>query len=777
MSCLIGQDWVSQLSGEILMSRDSLIALAVVSTLLVVFRPSQESRGDGFIVIERPYVPDGPHVIHMPPRVVHFPLEVKKHIVTADIHDTVGNTKVDQIFHNPNSQQMEGTYMFPLPETAAVQKFSMWMNGKEVQGELLDAEKARSIYEDIVRKMKDPALLEYMGSRLYKARVFPIPANGDVRIALEYTETINVQEGQGSYRYPLNTEKFSAKDIEEVAINVILRSQVTLKNVFCSSHNATVSRPNDHEARISFEARQVKPDQDFVVHYQMSEKEFGLSLLSFKPSGEDGFFMARIAPPVSTTQARITPKDVCFVVDTSGSMAGDKINQARKAMTFCVSSLRPDDRFNVISFASETRPFRPSLIPATRENIEAALADIDKIAAAGGTNINDALLEAIKAKAGADGDRPYMIVFMTDGEPTVGEREPATIQANVNKANARTCRLFVFGIGHDLNTKLLDRLAEDNRGAREYIEEKEDIEVKVSSFFRKVSDPVLSDMELRFPSADVYDLYPKQLPDLFYGGELVMVGRYRKAGRDNVAIRGKRQVETLTWEYPAQLADARTENEFLPRLWATRKIGYLIDDIRLRGENKEVKDEIVALAKRYAILTPYTSYLVVEDSDKSHVTGIGGHQAAPAVRYLWGAMRRDDKLGSSMRSAGESQLATSGGAAVDASKNAISLQAGNFSANMDSYYDRLQVAGAPLSPTGAPTTQQSIKTVGAKTFYLDNGRWIDSEYDNKAVTRKVKAFSQEYFDLLRATPELRKYVALGTRLVVLWAQTVYEIVE
>jgi Ca-activated chloride channel family protein len=762
---------------EMTMSSQRTLA-AAASALLLALMPVAHALADGFIVIERPIpIPrPRPGPIPIPPRIAYFPLEVKNHNVTCDIRDTVGTTKIDQVFHNPNNVQMEGTYLFPLPETASVQKFSMWMNGKEVHGELLDAAKARATYEDIVRRMRDPALLEYVGGRVYRARVFPIPANGDVRIALQYDETIGVNDGLATYRYPLNTEKFSAKDIEDVTIVVNIKSPIPLKSVFCPSHNATVSRPNDREARVGFEAHHVKPDQDFIVHYQMSEKEFGLSLLTFRPAGEDGFFMARIAPPIDVSAQKIIPKDVCFVFDTSGSMAGEKIAQAKRAMTFCLSSLRPEDRFNIISFATETRPFRETLVPATRENIDAAKTDVERVEAAGGTNINEALLAAIKARANAEDERPYMIVFITDGEPTVDERDPAKIQANVKKANEGRCRLFVFGVGHDLNTKLLDRLAEDNRGAREYIHEKEDIEVKISSFFKKVSDPVLSDIALRFGGADAFDVYPRQLPDLFHGGELVVLGRYRTPGRHNVAMSGTRAGRSMTWAFQSTLADSGTENDFLPRLWATRKIGYLMDEIRLHGETNEVKDEIIRLAKRYAIITPYTSYLVVEDT-----TGVARAGAAPAARALREYAAKDGTFMGAMKSAEGYTHSSRGPVAVRGSEEARAMQqaarpeGGRFGAGgyggMMGGYDGAS-AGQPTGPQ-----ESVIRIVGTKTFYLDNGRWTDSEYDGKAATKKVKAFSDDYFKLLRTTPELGKYLALGGRILVVLRTAAYEVVE
>lgn len=769
-------------------------SIGLFATLLALVLPGAAARADGFIIIERPPVVILPQPIPrpLPPRITHFPLEVRRHIVTCTIRDTVAVTKVDQVFRNPNNQQLDGTYMFPLPENAAVQRFSLWIDGKEVKGELLEADKARQIYEDIVRQTKDPGLLEYVGSRLYRARVFPIPPNGDVRVGLEYSETVPVSDGLATYRYPLNTEKYSASNIEDVAITVEIKSQVPLKTVFCPSHTTTVSRPNDREAKVGFEAHQVKPDKDFVVHYLMTEKEFGLSLLSHRPAGEDGYFLARIAPPFTAAPDKVMPKDVCFVLDTSGSMNGDKIVQAKKALLFCLSSLRKEDRFNLITFATDVRPFRDGLVDARSEIVDAAKAEVNRIEAAGGTSIDDALQAALKAGKGRGGDRPFMIVFITDGEPTVGERDPEKILVNVKKANEAGLRLFVFGVGNDLNAKLLDRLADDNRGAREYIGDKEDIELKVSSFFRKVSDPVLGDIELKFSEADTLDVYPKTLPDLFHGSELVVVGRFRRPGNHTVTMTGKRGGEAMSWKFPANFGESSTENEFLPRLWATRKIGFLMDEIRLRGENRELKEEIVRLAKRHAIVTPYTSYLVIEDTARPQ--SVAGGLPAPRQpadslgRMLYSYRDAQPEFRRRLNEAREYGGAGGGRLGVDASKEASSLRGDSYHAangpalaDADGEVMLKQLApSAAARPEGADrktAPESPIKTVSGKTFYYDEARWLDSQYDGKAATRKVKAFSDEYFQLLREKPELRKFFALGERVVVVLAGTAYEVTE
>ena len=309
----------------------------------------------------------------------------------------------------------------------------------------------------------------------------------------------------------------------------------------------------------------------------------------------------------------VVPKDICFVVDTSGSMAGDKIAQAKKALNFCLSSLDPQDRFHMVAFSHESQVFEGGLQEASAANVERAKNFVEQIRAEGGTNINDALIDALKPGAGRSSDgRPYLIVFLTDGQPTIGVTDLDKILQNVSGANASEVRLFVFGVGDDVNTNLLDRLAKENHGAREYIGDREDLEIKLSSFYRKVARPVLANLELTWNGLNVHDVYPRELPDLFAGGEVVVVGRYSGSGPAAIEVHGERRGTRERHVYEVNLAATDTRHQFLPRLWALRKVGFLLDEIRLHGENKELVDAVVQLAIRHGIITPYTAYLVHE---------------------------------------------------------------------------------------------------------------------------------------------------------------------
>jgi Ca-activated chloride channel homolog len=738
--------------------------LAATSVAMVLPLRPAPSNADGIIIIDRhPIIPPMPRPI--PPRIVYMPLHIRYHRVNVDITGNVAVTKIDQMFVNPNPRALEGTYIFPLADDVAVQKFSMFMEGKEVKGELLDKDKARQIYEDYVRKMKDPALLEYMGTRMFKARVFPIPANGEVRITLDYTQSVPVKAGVAAYRYPLNTEKFSPKPLEEVTLVATLTSDVPLSNVFCPTYPVRVDRKGPGQVTVSYEARSVTPDEDFLLYYNMAQTDFGLSLLTHKTTGEDGFFMARLAPALAQTGAAM-PKDVCFVIDVSGSMAGPKIDQARKSLKFCLSNLNKDDRFNVISFSTEPRPFNPHLVAASPDQVNRARDQVDQLQAIGGTDIDGALLDALKLTSD-DARRPYLIVFMTDGEPTVGVTDMNQILRDVAQANRRNVRIFVLGVGTKVNTHLLDRLAEENHGNRDYVTEKEDLEVKLSNFYTALANPVLSDVQLAFDGVTVSEVYPRKLPDLFKGSELVVFGRYSGGGNGAVRLTGKRADDAMTFLYKKEFPADQPANDFIPRLWAMAKIGYLMDQIRLHGSNQELKDEVVRLSKKYGIMTELTSWLVLED-DRARPAAAG--QPA-ALREALGAPANAPRMGK----AGMGFRSRTDAAAVDSSRQILLHQNAGVTQGSFEYLNR---SAAELRDNQGQTVLQNL---GSRTFYRQGAQWVDSlqvaRGKDKLPTVRLALYSKEYFDLIRKHPETARYFAQGPQVVVVVDNKAYETYE
>ncbi|UCC29437.1 MAG: VWA domain-containing protein, partial [Phycisphaerales bacterium] len=709
----------------------------------------------------------------------NMPLEVKKHAVDTSIVDGVAVTRLDQVFFNPYDRTVEGTYIFPLADDVALSKFSMYVNGQEIEGKLLGVEEARRQYESIVAKMRDPALLEYLGTRMFRARIFPINPKTEVRVKLSYTQMLISHDGLVRYRYPLGTEKHLAAPVETVSVLVNIESKTPIKSVFSPSHKMVVSRPSEYKAGASYEGKNVFPDKNFELYYALGDKEFGLTVLTYRESGQDGFFLARIAPPAKTSAQDVLAKDIAFVIDTSGSMAGEKMDQARRALKFCLSNLNKEDRFNVIPFSHEATTFRDTLVLATGENTEKARKFADELRGIGGTNINDALLTALTSAPTADADRPYLIVFLTDGQPTIGVTAPNEILKNVSGKNTGRVRLFVFGVGYDVNTHLLDLLAEQNRGARDYVEPDEDLELTLASFYRKVSEPVLADLSLSFGDLRVYDMFPPELGDLFAGSELVVAGRYKDVGAKAVTLTGRRRGRKEQFVYETTFPSEAQTHDFLPRLWATRKVGYLLDHIRLHGENKELKDTIVELATKYGIVTPYTAYLVTEPGSIAMRPGGRGHFMTDAVRQgtAYGVEelrpplvpRADSPGGGSVKykKAARARVQTS----VDV--NALRVTGMNGGAVAD-LIRRLREGE---EANGRRTAREPIvRSAGARTFYRIGDRWIDANYDEKVETKKVEAFSEEYFQLIRKHPELAKCFALGERIIVVVDGAAYETV-
>ncbi len=539
------------------------------------------------------------------------PVRLKGHKVSAVVRNQAAEVTVEQVFHNSSGARLEGTYLFPLPKGAVVSKFAMTMAGKMVEGEVIESKRARAVYESIVRRRRDPGLLEYVGRGMFRARVFPIEPRQELTIRLTFQQLLPDDDGTLELRYPLATDRFSAAAVDAVIVDVRIESDVDLKAIYSPTHRVELTRDGDRKARVTYESNGRRQATDLLLYFARSRDEVGLSVLSHKPVGDDGTFMAVLAPKTKIERDRIAPKDVVYVLDTSGSMQGPKIEQARKALIFGVRSLRPNDRFNILAFSSGVHPFRDGLIDATGASREAAVEWISALEANGGTNIEDALGTALQLRP--DDARPAMVVFLTDGLPSIGERDTGRLVARVKNANVSKARVFTFGVGYDLDVKLLDQIAETTGGTRDYVEPKEDIEIVTSRFFRKVNEPVLSDIEIDLGTG-VYDVYPKSIPVLFSGMQIVLFGRYKEGGERTFTLKGTLAGEPRAYAYETTLRSGEGV-AYLPRLWAYRKIAFLLDDIRLHGLTKEVRNEIVRLGTRHSIVTPYTSGLVVEDTE------------------------------------------------------------------------------------------------------------------------------------------------------------------
>ncbi|MEE8568933.1 MAG: VIT domain-containing protein, partial [Anaerolineales bacterium] len=584
-----------------------LKSIALVVLLLTVTLPlATPAYADGIIIPEPPICIPGP----CPGPTPISQLAIKYHRVHVTIEDQVAITHVDQVFRNDNDWEIEGTYIFPLPPGAAVTQFTLWMDGEPVEGKVLTREEARQTYQEIVRAMRDPALLEYADRDAVQASIYPIPPGGERQIELEYTQVLEADNGLIHYSYPLNTEKFSTQPLEDVSVSVEVRSPHPVRAIYSPSHTVAINRDGDFHFTVGYEDTYVTPDKDFELFYSIADSDIGLNLITFRnpeSNDGDGFFLLLVAPSVEVDPNRTIAKDLLIVIDQSGSMDGEKFRQAQQALHYVLDHLNAQDRFNIISFSTGIRSYASGLRPA--EEAWQAKDWVDSLSAAGSTDINLALLEAV---AQADDQRPTIIIFLTDGLPTEGVTDTQAILENVKQAAPSNVRLFAFGVGYDVDTFLLDTLAKDNHGDTTYVTPEQAIDESVSGFYAKVSTPVLVDIELDFGDVVTYDLYPDPLPDLFAGSQLVLVGRYRSPGSGTIRLTGQVDGKTQNFDYPYQYFRSSGGPDFLPRLWATRKIGALLNQVRLQGPEEELVDQIVKLSIRYGIVTPYTSYLVTE---------------------------------------------------------------------------------------------------------------------------------------------------------------------
>lgn len=735
----------------------------IVTLLFLAYGLSQAlapipALADGIIIPEPPICLSCP-VPPPPPQEIPY-LTVQNHRVTVTIDGQVATTRVDQTFRNDSDWSLEGTYIFPLPEEAAIDDFAMWIDGERVAGQLYTREEARRIYDNIVRRRLDPALLEYVGRDLFQASIFPIDPGDTRQVQIEYSQLLPVDNGLVQYVYPLSTERFSNSPLENVAVTVELKSRDAIKAIYSPSHPVSIDRQGNFAATIGWEAANVKPNTDFSLYYTVSPEDVGVNLLSYQAPDEDGFFVLLVAPDVDAAQ--VVEKDVTLVLDTSGSMEGEKMEQARDALKFVLDHLNEGDRFNIVAFDTGVRSFstRPEPLSALPE----ARRFVDNLTPGGSTDINRALLEAIAA---ADSERPTTIIFLTDGLPTSGVVETPLILNNIDQAATSNLRIFPFGVGDDVDTLLLDTLAQEQRGASAYVRPGERVDEKVSSFYAKVGTPVLADLDLQVEGVTIEDTYPYPLPDLFAGTQLIVAGRYREGGPATVILSGDVNGRERTFRFDdlrfttsstplGGIEGGRQQADFIPRLWATRKVGYLLNQIRLNGENREAIDEIVNLSIRYGIITPYTSFLVEEPelalSDEGREIIVQEEFEAAAEEAMSAPVSGDAAVSKAVE---QNAMAGAEIAAPSAAPRA---------------------GGEDDAADGSATN--AVMAVGDKAFVLQGGVWTDTTFDPNTMTTTVLPFpSDRFFEFLGKDPAAGKYFALGSQVIVVIDGVAYETVE
>ncbi len=701
-----------------------------------------------------------------------FGLEVRSNQIDVEITGNTATTCMDQVFYNPTSDQLQGYFIFPLPQNATIDYFSMFINGKETQGEVLDAEKARKIYQDIVNRSADPALLEYYNNKLFRVKIFPIQPRSEQRVKLTYTYNMPIDNGTIEYQFPLKIrEDQKANPLENFSFKIDITASDKIKNIYCPTHEVEINRKGEKQATVGFEGSNVSTNQDLKVYYSIDNSKVGISMLNHKQVDEEGYFMLNLSPGLDRFQEVIN-KDITFVLDASGSMSGEKMDQAKKALSFCINNLNEKDKFNIIRFSTEATSLFESRQLANEASIQRARTYLKELRAIGGTNIDEALELALKD--GKQADRPHFVVFLSDGKPTIGETAEKALLSKIEKHNAENTRIFTFGIGTELNAHLLDKLTEMTHGYRTYVLPEEDIEIKVSDFYTKVSSPILTDVKINFDrNISISEMYPKQVPDLFKGSTVTLMGRYSGNGQGKITLSGKVNGKEESFSYNTEFERKNDDNEFIPPLWAARCVGYLLDQIRLHGENKELVNEVVRVAKKHGIITPYTSYLIIEDEEQQvSMNNIRREDQLIRPRIL-NAPEVEEEMSINYQDLKSTNL---GEVSVRASKSVQSLNdASNISAssNKEKKLDYTSDTGETMN------LAQDISNIQGRAFYNNNNTWVDSKIQesNNHKTLKIQFNSTDYFNLVQTNPESVNYLALGRNVRFMLNNTLYEIYE
>ena len=651
-----------------------------------------------------------------------YPL-ILNHYVTVTINDTYARTRVEQEFRNDGYRDLEGTYMFPVPG-GGIRDVKLIVDGKTLEGRLLGSEEAKRTYQQYVIERKDASLLEYVGRDAFSSSLV-LPRGKTVKVVITYEQIIQSSGGLYSYMYPLSPERYSTKPIDPVNITVNINAPGNIGFIYSPTHNITVQRGERGNAIATYYEEKVIPNKDFQLYYGVSDREYDIQLLTQK-SGDSGYFLLFIYPSL-VNQSSI-PKDVVFVIDTSGSMEGTKIDQAKEALKYGLDKLKSEDRFNIISFSSTTNRYSDTLKEAG--SVSDAKGFVDSISAEGSTDLQTPLTESIAWFQ--NDNRVHIVVLLTDGRDTTGHSNAAIIKTLKNAAEYGTKRdfkLFAFGVGDDVDFELLDKLSNEfGDGIPTYIKSEAELEMTLKSFYDRIATPLLSNVRLNITThfdparcgvaggPDVceiiglypYGILPRKIPDIFLGTQLVIAGRYSGYGDAIVSLKGYINGTEKEITYNINFPRISTNN-FVERTWALRKVGYLLDQIALEGETEELKQQVKEIATKYGIPTPYTSYLVISSEGNE--------------------IRRDLGIGI---------LPTAGGA-----------------------FGAASAYKATESMAQATSQTPETKVIGDKTFVSVGGIWKDTDCGDQKPTQTISFGSQDYLNLLD-NANLVNYLSVGS---------------
>lgn len=747
------------------------------------------------VILPRPPIAGPYRDWRPPPQTEQSSYKIKQLDVNLKLDGQIAQVQTTQSFVNTGNRPMEVCFVFPLPYDGAVDQLTFLIDGKEHPAKLLDAKEARRMYEEIVRKNLDPALLEWMGAGLFKTSVFPVPPGAERKVTLRYSQLCRQWDGLTDFIFPLSTAKYTSQPIEEVKFQATIESETEIKNVYSPSHEVEIKRPDNRHAVISYTAKNTIPTDDFRLFYDVGKGLVGSKLLSYRPDPkEDGYFLLLASPEIKSADSQAAKKTVILAIDRSGSMSGQKIEQAKGAAKFVIEHLHEGDLFNLVAYDGDVQAWKPELQKFDDQSRKAALGYIDGLYAGGSTNISGALTTALSQLH--DANQASFVIFLTDGIPTDGETNESKIVAAAKAANTVHARIFDFGVGYDVNSRLLDKLASENFGLTEYVRPNENIERAVAALYSRISSPVMTGVKLaidvegaKSESATVNRIYPKDVVDLFAGEQLVIVGRYKTPGAAKITITGKVGAAGTSsdgaeqkFDFAATLADHSGDQSqaFIEKLWAVRRIGEILDQIDLKGHNEELVKELVSLSLQHGIMTPYTSFLADENArrdvavDSKTVTErlsdldryAEGEQGVAQRANKHAMQNMNQSAMASPASLGRSLASGLGGAAAEPAELSSAVRGKEF------------FGAVAASKDEDAKVVQNVRQIGRKAFFRRDQRWIDSSLtpDQEKNVVKVQRFSTQYFELIDKYPgETSKYLSFDEPVTLLLDGQAYEI--
>jgi len=666
-------------------------------------------------------------------------VEITKVDVTIDIIEVTATTTIEIHVANPSHHRQEAELILPVPNGAVVRGFAYDGPNGQITAQVLPRDEAKRIYEGLVSRIRDPALVEFVGYNLIQSSVFPVEAHGKQKVRITYEHLLDVDGPRIDYVLP-RTE--SLQYAVPWTVTARIKAARSISTVYSASHKLEMERLGEREVSVKITDEATKEPGPFRLSCLLQEDGVTASMFAYpdkKVGG--GYFLLLAGLPADVTSesnASTLKREVTLVIDRSGSMRNEKLEQVKEAALQTIAGLHEGEAFNIIIYSNTVQWFSPKPVIKTEATEKAAQRYIEGITATGGTNIYDALHTALTQDA-TEGMLP-IVLFLTDGLPTVGQTAEAVIRDVVTKSNPHKRRVFTFGVGCDVNAPLLERIAAESRGRVEFVLPKEDVEVKIGRVFKQLSGPVLADPELRVTDRDgdtaigrTRDILPEKLPDLFEGDRLILLGQY--VGDEPLAfkITGNFFGKQRTFKFAFDFDKACVKNGFVPRLWASRKIAELIDAVRQMGADpaasvndpkaKELVDEIVRLSTEFGILTEYTAFLAREGTDLHDVDSV--HREA-----------RDNLSTRAMQS-------RSGVAGINQSFNSVRQKAQEELNPSNRFYD------AQLNEVSISSVQQ----VNDNAYYRRGGQWVDSKLvaQPRQVTpsRVIEFGSKEYFELAR----------------------------